>query len=209
MKIFCFAALAAVFALSCASPPADNVSTVPTVTPTPAGSVAWQSEPAKPTPQDEAEMLKADFDGTVGATEKKNKIREVALLTGVRTGRHDGFDRIVFEFRGAEMPGYHIEYIDKPVRACGSGDVVPLQGDAWLQIRFEPANAHTEAGKPTLAFRELTPKLPIVLELKSTCDFEAQIEWVVGAASPNRYRVLELKSPTRLAVDIKHQAIKN
>jgi hypothetical protein len=122
----------------------------------------------------------------------------------MRTGRHDGFDRIVFEFRG-ELPGYHIEYIDKPVRSCGSGDVVPLAGDAWLQVRFEPANAHTDDGKPTLAFREIAAKMPTVLELKSTCDFEAQVEWVAGVSSPRRYRVLELTSPTRLVVDIKHK----
>jgi len=43
-----------------------------------------------------------------------------------------------------------------------------------------------------------------VKELISTCDFEAEVEWVAGVASPNRYRVLELRNPTRLVVDIKH-----
>jgi hypothetical protein len=156
-------------------------------------------------PADELRELKADFEGTAGIIDKKNEIKDIATLVAVRTGRHDGFDRIVFEFDGAEMPGYHIEYIDKPVRACGSGDVVPLAGDGWLQMRFEPARAHTDEGKATIGFRELAPKLPNLLELKSTCDFEAQVEWVAGVGSPNRYRVLELKEPTRLAVDIKHK----
>lgn len=175
----------------------------------PAGQAAEQPTPApeaaKPTPADEAATATSDFEGTAGITAKKYQIREPALFTDVRAGRHEGFDRVVFEFSGEELPGYHIEYIDKPVRSCGSGEVVTLAGDAWLQVRFEPANSHTEDGKPTLRFREVAPKLPIVLELKSTCDFEAQVEWVIGVASPNRYRVLELRSPTRLVVDIKHK----
>ncbi len=172
--------------------PVEQTANVPTPTP-------------KPPPPDEAAELVADFEGTSGIIDKKNEIKGVAELIDVRTGRHDGFDRIVFEFRGAEMPGYHLEYIDKPVRSCGSGNVVPLPGDGWLQMRFEPAVAHTDEGKPTLAFRELAPKLPNLLEIKSTCDFEAQVEWVAGVASPNHFRVVELKAPTRLAVDIKHK----
>jgi hypothetical protein len=82
--------------------------------------------------------------------------------------------------------------------------VVPLKGDAWLEIRFMPANAHDEQGEPTLRTREMVPNHKVVKELKSTCDFEADVEWVAGLASPNKYRVLELKNPTRLVVDIKH-----
>ncbi len=205
MKIFLAVFLAA--ALSACEPAANqNTATANSATPIGASEENTTPTPASPkaTPADEATASTAEFEGTAGITDKKNRISGAGLLTGVRTGRHDGFDRIVFEFRG-ELPGYHVEYIDKPVRSCGSGEVVPLAGEAWLQVRFEPANAHTDEGKPTLDFRELEPKLPIVLELKSTCDFEAQVEWVAGVSSPNKYRVLELKSPTRLVVDIKHK----
>lgn len=145
-----------------------------------------------------------DFTGTAGITDKKYETKGAAVLREVRAAAHLGFDRVVFEFEGAEMPSYHIEYIDRPVRACGSGDVVPLRGDGWLEIRFTPANAHTEDGEPTVKNRAQTPNLKIIKEMKLTCDFEAEVEWVLGVASPNRYRVLELKSPTRLAVDIKY-----
>jgi hypothetical protein len=147
----------------------------------------------------------ADFEGTAGITDKKNNVKGAALLTKIRTAEHGNYDRVVFEFAGAEMPSYHIEYVDKPVRSCGSGEVVPLKGDGWLEIRFNPANAHTEEGKPTIEKREFAPNHKIIKEIKSTCDFEANVEWVLGVASPNKYRVLELENPTRLAVDIKHK----
>jgi hypothetical protein len=194
-----FGAFACTSSVRDGSPIGNNTAATPT------GASVQRTATPKPTPADESGELKADFQGTAGITDKKHEVSEAALLTDVRTGRHDGFDRIVFEFAGAELPGYHIEYIDKPVRACGSGNVVQLPGDAWLEVRFEPANAHTEDGRPTATFRELTPKLPAVLELKPTCDFEAQVEWVAGLTSPNRYRVLELRSPTRLVFDIKHK----
>lgn len=147
----------------------------------------------------------ADFEGTAGIIDEKKDVKGVATLREVRSAEHGNYDRAVFEFEGAELPGYHIEYIDKPVRACGSGNVVPLKGDGWLEIRFQPANAHTEEGKPTVKERQRAPNHKIIKEMKLTCDFEADVTWVLGVASPNRYRVLELENPTRLVVDIKHK----
>jgi len=142
---------------------------------------------------------------TAGIVDQKAPGARVALLRAVRAARHEGLDRVVFEFEGAGLPGYHLEYIDRPVRRCGSGDVAELLGDAWLQIAFEPAAAHTEAGKALLEAREQRPALPIVREVELTCDFEAQVSVVLGVASPNRFRVLELASPTRLVVDVRHR----
>jgi hypothetical protein len=146
----------------------------------------------------------ADFEGTVGIVSEESSIQGAALLQNVRTARHDGYDRVVFEFSDAGLPGYHLEYIDRPVRACGSGEVVEIAGDGWLQVRLTPAHAHTEEGQPTVQEREQKPGLPNVLELQLTCDFEADVTWVLGTASPNRYRVLELSDPTRLVVDVRH-----
>ena len=127
----------------------------------------------------------------------------VGTLTAVRAAAHRNFDRIVFEFGEDGLPNYHVEYVDTPVRACGSGEEVPLEGDAWLEIRLEPANAHDETGTPTIRERNRKPALPNLRELKQTCDFEAVVSWVAGVKHPNPYRVLELRHPTRLIVDIR------
>lgn len=188
---------------ACANPPpspnaAETAVLAPTVTVT-----------ATPTPAnvdvDATVESPPDFEGTAGNTEKINpKATGSALLRDVRSARHANYDRVVFEFERTELPNFKIEYIDKPVRACGSGDVVPFAGDAWLSVRFSGANAHTEAGEATIKDRARSPNLPIVKDLKLICDFEAEVEWVMGVSSPNKYRVLELRSPTRLVVDIRH-----
>ena len=139
---------------------------------------------------------------TAGITAVERRVEPVELVD-VRTARNDGYDRIVFELRGA-VPGYHVEYVDSPVRDCGAGDVRTIAGDGWLEVRLSPAVAHTEAGAPTIAERERALALPILRELELTCDFEAVVTWVVGVASPHRYSVLELTDPPRLVIDIQH-----
>ncbi|HEX2168232.1 MAG TPA: hypothetical protein VHG09_13445, partial [Longimicrobiales bacterium] len=141
---------------------------------------------------------------TAADTEVARPNARAALLREIRTARHNDFDRIVLDFGADAVPGYRISYIDSPVRQCGSGNPVPLAGDAWLSVTVQPANAHTEEGEPTVRERERAPRLPVLLELKLICDFEAMVEIVAGVESPEQYRSFVLKSPNRLVVDIMH-----
>ncbi len=202
----------AFLALACERAPVTGASSAP-VSAAPAPTEVKQAPPAAPhaseslpgAPSAAAEAARV---GPAGA-EMTNGIVDVkreaapAVLHAVRAAKNAGFDRVVFEFR-ERVPGYHLEYIDKPVRDCGAGDVKPIEGDGWLEARFYPAYAHTEAGEPTVRQRELKPALGIVREVERTCDFEAVVTWVIGTASPNRYRAFELLEPPRLVVDIEH-----
>ena len=147
-------------------------------------------------------LSKPDTAGwTAGLTAKPGD--SMTVLTEVRTARHDGFERIVYAFEPDRIPGFKVEYVDKPVRQCGSGEVVALPGDAWLLLKLEPAQAHTEEGRPTVADRDRRLDYENIKQLKMICDFEGIVEWVVAVASPNRYRVLELRNPARLVVDVR------
>ena len=130
----------------------------------------------------------------------------IAVLTAVRHGvyrdANNAYDRIVFQFAG-KLPAYKVEYIDRPVRQCGSGDVVPLPGDAWLSIRFEPANAHDEQGRASVEQRDVVVNGRVLLRLKLICDFEAIVEWIAAVSTPGKFKLLELTDPTRLVVDIR------
>ena len=143
------------------------------------------------------------FEGTTEATEKQRADAPVAVLREVRAAEQQGFDRVVFEFEGSAVPGYRIGYQDRPVQ-CGSGEPVEVAGGAWLQVQLLPAQAHTEAGEPTVRERERRLDLPVVKEIESTCDFEADVTWVLGIDSRRAYRVQELASPARLVVDVGH-----
>ena len=130
--------------------------------------------------------------------------RGAVMLLAVRTARQDGYDRIVFEF-DTHVPQWRADYVDSPQHECGSGDEVRLEGDGWLQVDFESANAHTDEGRPTNAPRHVAdPAGANLRELRRTCDFEAQVQYVIGVASPNRYRAFQLSGPARLVIDVRH-----
>ena len=145
--------------------------------------------------------------GTAGITAQSRSGMEPAILRAVRTATHPEFDRVVFDFGTGAIPGYHIEYIDRPVIQCGSGDPIEVAGDGWLRVRLEPARAHEfrddTLAVVTVAERNRRLSLANLRQLVLTCDFEAQVEWVLGLASPSRYRVMELREPSRLVVDVR------
>lgn len=126
-----------------------------------------------------------------------------AVLRDVRTARHEGYDRIVFEFEG-EVPGHTILYRDPPM-ACGSGDVVDVGAPAALEVAMTPAVAHDEAGRITLGAREISPGLPVLRSARITCDFEGIVAWVLGLERRVTVRVMTLESPARLVVDLSHR----
>ena len=127
-----------------------------------------------------------------------------ALLQTIQANAHADYDRVVLEFTADSVPGYHVAYAETPARECGSGDVVQVAGDVQLLVRIEPARAHTEDGTPTAVARHATPGLTVVREMKLICDFEGQVEWVLGLAASHRYRVLEPSGAARLVIDVRH-----
>jgi hypothetical protein len=154
------------------------------------------------TPNNASVLNNPDTAGwTAGLTAKTGS--QMTTLREVRTAAHDEYERIVFAFGPDSIPGYKVEYIDRPVRQCGSGEVVELPGDAWLSIRLEPSQAHTEQGAPTIAERSRVLSFENMKALKMICDFEGQVEWVAAVGSPNAYRTLELRGPSRLVIDVK------
>lgn len=174
--------------------------------------------PAAPPPAEPAKAAadaapEPPFVGTAGITEKKKPLGKSAVLVAVRAARHAGHDRVVFEHEGS-LPGYRVEYVDGPIRRCGSGEPAQVAGNARLRVRLEPAAAHDDAGRATVSERDRQRKLSLAVlrELVLVCDFEGQVEWAVGLESPGsssgreglpRYRVLELDGPPRIVVDVR------
>lgn len=178
------------------APPASDAGAPPAPAATPPPSPSPGSQAIAPEDPKNREW-------TAGAVKLERSSLEPVTLREVREARNEGFDRVVFQFDGDQVPGYQLEYIDSPVTKCGSGDATAIAGQGWLQVRMKPAQAH-EGGKATVTERERKPQLPVLEELELTCDFEGETTWVLGVKHPNKYRVLELQEPTRLVVDVQH-----
>jgi hypothetical protein len=136
----------------------------------------------------------------------KGESTDVSLLTDVRAAAHDGYDRIVFQFRN-ELPGYAVRYVARPVVADGSGDEVAVEGDAVLLIRMEPAlDADLTQESAPLTYtgpQRFTPTATAVAELVRTGGFEAVLTWAAGVDEKRPFVVSTLENPARLVIDVK------
>ena len=133
--------------------------------------------------------------------------KDTALLTAVRAARHEGFDRIVFEFANA-LPGYDVRYVPAPIHQDGSGQVVPVKGSHFLRIRMEnalDADLTKSSAPPTYTGpTRFSPGTPEIAELVRAGGFEATLTWVAGLVDRVDFRVTTLQSPPRLIVDVRN-----
>jgi hypothetical protein len=119
------------------------------------------------------------------------------VLTGIRTGSHDAYDRTVFDFTGG-TPGWRVEY--GPLVEQGRGNTIPLAGAASLLVVF------SGAGVPAVDLGHVyDPNLPTLRQIKSGGYFEGRAGFGLGVADRVGFRVLVLHGPDRIAVDVAHQ----
>lgn len=127
----------------------------------------------------------------------------VVALVGIRVGGHPALDRVVFDFEGG-APGFFVRHV-RQLFQDGSGNVLPVDGRAVLQVVLSPATAHDGGGAPTMkggvpsvagfaALRDLVP----------AGDFEATVSWGIGVAARSPFRATRLAGPSRVVVDVVH-----
>lgn len=135
---------------------------------------------------------------------------DTALLERIAVGRHEGYDRVVFQFQNA-LPGYKVEYVQPPLTEDGSGKPVSVKGSAIVSVRMEPASGFDlNTGEGVLTYKG--PKridgssagASVVQELVRTGDFEAVLTWAIGLSDTVDFRVQTATSPDRLIVDFRN-----
>ena len=128
---------------------------------------------------------------------------EMAELVEVRTGEHELFDRVVFEFDGPELPGWATALEDTPLRHPQSGQEIPLDGEAYVGLSFVPAHAHWGDGGYDGPER-IAVDGESVTDVVLTMDHEDQLLWAIGLEAEEGYAVGFRESPTRFVVDVPH-----
>jgi hypothetical protein len=133
-------------------------------------------------------------------------------LTDVRVGSHAGYERVVFEFEDVTSfdpnldpvwPGYTVELVDVPVISDPSGQVVELEGDQAIVIRFAFASQFDLEGRRIyFGPSRFTVRLGTIREVVLTGDFERVLGWAIGVDGSPEFRVTTLDDPARVVVDV-------
>ncbi len=127
----------------------------------------------------------------------------LVTVTDIRTGRHDGFDRVVFEVGGEGLPGWDVRYVDDPVEQ-GSGDPVEVDGDTVLRVTVTGVGYPFDTGIEGFESDGPVPGsgTQVVTEVVLGPTFEGTTEAFIGTSGQSPFRVYLLSGPARIVVEV-------
>ena len=129
-----------------------------------------------------------------------------ATLHSVAIAGGEGFDRATFELgTDTPFPGYRIVWNEVATSMCGEEAAPDLGPTPVLLVQFKPATAREDSGRPTVAQSSRLPGLPAIAAARQLCDDKDHLVWALGAPDSTTFRLVELRRPRRLVVDLRHQ----
>lgn len=126
------------------------------------------------------------------------------LVSGIRAGSHQGFDRVVFDLTDGDDPGWRIDYVDEPMQQA-SGLPVEVAGDAYLHVLITNTTYPFELGIEDPLEPGTFPGAGVVKEIAYTSVFEGYTEAYIGLDEELPYSVTVLQDPKRLVIDFEHR----
>ena len=146
---------------------------------------------------------------TWGSLAKTKAPLQAGPVTGVRSGRHTCFDRLVIDLKGT-APGYTVRYVSQ-VTADGSGAVLPTRGGAKLQLTVN-APAYTPTRSATFTPRNRSEVVDVAgystfRQVVWAGTFEGYTSVGVGVRARLPFRVFTLNDGTtsRVVIDVAHR----
>lgn len=136
-------------------------------------------------------------------TVSRAKKYETVEFVKMKVGKNQGYDRVVFEFKG-DLPNYEVNYVKPPIPFSETNEYVKIKGKAFVEVSFSLVpypDAPPENYK--LQFLEKELKMPVIQEIKNSDWFEGSLAFAIGLRAKKLYRVEELSNPARLVVDFK------
>jgi hypothetical protein len=124
-------------------------------------------------------------------------------VTDIRIGRHEGFERVVFETDGTGTPGWDVRYVDA-AQSQGSGDDIEVDGGAVLHVTITgvgiPADTGVEeySGPDRLAAADTE----VVTEVVWDSTFEGTSVAFTGVTEETPFRVYLLEDPARVVLEV-------
>ncbi|RXR28055.1 hypothetical protein EQW78_03930 [Oerskovia turbata] len=206
------AALLAITACSGGSDEGDETAPgtpTPTVSSTPSPSpTAGATDAPTGSTDDDGSTSAPPFPANTEPDTSEPSAGAALTVTDVRVGRHDGFDRVVFELGGTGTPGWRVEYVPEAIED-GKGDVIDVDGDGTLQVMISGSGYPMDtgvaeyAGPNPLRVAETDEVEEVVLRGV----FEGYTQAFIGTDdADNPFRVYALTDPARVVVEVRDDA---
>jgi hypothetical protein len=142
--------------------------------------------------------------GAVPAQSAAPPAPDIPVLTGIRTGMHPTFDRIVLDFSGP-APQVSSRAVGQ-LTQDGSGKIEWLPGGTFAEVRVKPAQAHGDDGHPSYSGPRKfgTRNLTNVMAVAIPGDYEGVLSVGIGMRRQTPVKVFTLTGPTRVVIDVGH-----
>lgn len=129
----------------------------------------------------------------------------IANIVDVRTGSHDGYDRVVFEFEQG-TPELTLDRAVPPFTQDASGAPLTVEGDSFLRLTMRGGTKQTDAGTSSYdGPTDIDLAHPALVDVVEGGDFERQSTWYLGLGGADACaRLLVLDGPPRIAIDVEH-----
>lgn len=132
-----------------------------------------------------------------------------ASITGVRTGEHEGCERVVIDVQGdaGDRAGWFATAVDQPVQDA-SGEVLDVDGDRYLDLGITGIANGSDGQTDSAGRQAFTGTVAgsggLVEEVYVGGAWEGQAQVLLGLSDDaTEYRVLRLNDPQRIVVDVR------
>ena len=143
------------------------------------------------------------FEGGTEPVTQEASADALVTVSDIRTGRQEGYDRVVLETGGTGTPGWDVRYVEEAY-SQGKGDPVQVVGEAVLQVTITGAGYPFDTG-----VEEWTGPDPLpgngtrtVTEVAWDATFEGTSVAFIGTRGEAPFRVYALENPTRVVVEV-------
>lgn len=126
-----------------------------------------------------------------------------ASIKGADVVGHETFDRVTFLLDGSlPVPGYEITLAAAGSAAACGGESLELTAERTLVVTFASARASSER-ETWLPVRMDNTTASRMTRAGVACDDGTTVVWVAELAQGDEVRVLELREPSRIAIDVR------
>ena len=143
-------------------------------------------------------------------TAQRDSVDGRLVVTDVRVGTHDGFDRVTVELDGEGDAGWFTELTDQPT-SQGSGEPIEFEGEValWLaaQMITLPGDEPEGVDEDARIDVDLTvpgPEGGVITEVVGDTLFEGIQTFAIGLDEERPYRIERFEDPERIVIDVLH-----